>query len=313
MKIIKKLNSLMLIAVILCTFFIGCGNTNTTMNNNKEIVFIPQNFDDAGYWDDLSNKLQKEIEGNGYSYKKMGADDWDSEKQSAILKQAIDENPFAIVLSPVSLDVANLFDGIKKANDKNIPIILIDTDIDRQLLDSDNAEVLTYIGIDNYEAGKEIADKISQSLDKNSEVAILDGSMDSFNGTIRSNGFEDEINEKGMNVVARVSTSWSSEEGYTNTKLLLEAYPDTKAIFAVNNTVYEGVYKAIEESGKTIKTATFDCNDLTDEALKNGTLICTYDQSGENAAKTLVDVLRKVEKGEKIDDVTISKGELISK
>ena len=308
MKKIKKISSLILILVLASAFFTGCAN-----KSDETVVFIPQNLDNGGYWDKLSDKLQTAIEGNGYSYKEMGSEEWDSKKQADVIKEAIKEKADVIILAPVSNEVSNLFDAIKEANSNDIPIILIDTDINRDLLASDDAEVVTYVGVDNYDSGKKIAYKVADNLDNNSQVAVLDGSADSLNGVERCDGFSDGINKKGLELVARVNTSWSVDEGYTNTKLILDAYPDIKALFVVNSNVYKGVVKAVQESGKSIITATFDCDDVTEQALNDGILLCTFNQSSENMAKSVVDVLNKLDEGKNVDSVTKSEGEIVTK
>ena len=307
MKRICKLFSFVIVFALTVSIIAGCAGIKS-----NTVVFIPQLLGDE-YWNNLSDKLQKEIEAGGYDYKQMGPDEWDSKKQAEVIKQAVKEKSHAIVLAPVSNEVSNLFDAIKEANKAKIPVILIDTDIDRNLLASDGVEITTFVGVDNYDSGKEIADKVAENLVNNSQVAIVDGSTDSLNGVYRCDGFADGIKNKGMNIVSRITTSWSEDEAYTNTKLLLEAYPDIKAIFTVNSNVYKGAIKAITESGKSIITATFDCDDTTKKGFDEDLLLCTFNQSAENMSKSVAEVLKDLDNGKTVDSITKSKGELITK
>lgn len=303
-KKLVKLLIVMSVATISCISLDGC-------YKNKQIVFIPQQLDQDTYWNDISQNLKNSAESQGYTYNVMASKENDAGEQGDVIKEAVKSKPSAIVLGPVASK--ELYPGLKEAQDNGVPIILIDTDIDRELLASDNIKVTTFVGIDNYKCGKNVADKLSEKISRNSKVGILRGSIDSDCSEKRGNGFRDEIAHNGMNVVADVSTNWSDRDGYRKAKLILESNPDLKAIFAVNCNVLSGAKKAADEANVTLEYGTFDTNEDTINDIQDGKIVCTLDQDSKNMTKTIMEVVNKIDKCEKVEDITTYEGKLITK
>lgn len=303
---IKRIFSILLMLILSTMLLTSC-----KMNKKQNVIFVPQMIDNGGYWSGISESLENQIQSKGYEYKMMGSDLWDSKKQAESLMEAVNQKPDAIVLAPIGN--TDLFEAIKEANKKNIPIILIDSDIDRDLLASYDIHITTFVGPSNYEGGKMIAERLSKELEKGSDVAIIGGRVDSENGESRCSGFKDEINAQGMNVKAQVSTDWSTAEGYLNAKLILQTYPEVKAIFAVNNNVYKGVEQASDELGISILGGTFDYDDDILNSIESGKLICTFDQNNDGMAESVADVIDKLLSGNTVDEITISEGKVIDK
>lgn len=228
------------ISIVLMILFTSITLSSCGINKgSKTIIFIPKALECGEYWENINNNIKKASEDAGYNFKRMGSKEWDATKQAEVIKEAVKEKPCAIVLGPV--DDAPLFEAIKEANKSNIPIILVDSDIDRELLESDDAYVTTFVGASNYDGGVQVADKIAEKLSSGDKVAILSNGADGANAEERCAGFRHEISKKGMNVVAEAATNWSIEMGYEKAKLLFDAYPDLKAVFAVNGPVYDGM------------------------------------------------------------------------
>ncbi|MBE6050784.1 MAG: sugar ABC transporter substrate-binding protein [Clostridium sp.] len=308
-----KLNrfiSLLLISilVVMMSFFVGCSKEG----NSKKIIFVMQQKENGDFFNSLNDNLEKTLTESGYSYENLCPEQWGANYQSKVIEEAIESKPEAILLAPV---IGNqLYGAIEKANKANIPIILLDTNLDRELLAAARISVSTFIGIDNYKGGKMVADKVSEGLEKGSKVAIVGGGVTAFNGEERCKGFEDEIKSKGMNVVGKTTTDWSDTEGYQRGKLILTVNPDVKLVFTANSSILKGFMKAANELGITsIKGATFEKDSITDEYMKNGILLCTYDQNIKGISKTVYDVIKKIESGEKLEEVTNSEGILCTK
>ncbi|MBE6072443.1 MAG: sugar ABC transporter substrate-binding protein [Clostridium butyricum] len=303
---INKVISLILFMILATFMLIGCKTTS-----QKTVAFIPQMLDNGEYWDGLNNSLKSEVEKQGYIYELRGSEEWGADKQAEIIETAISENVDVIIIAPAGVDP--LFPAIKKANDANIPIILIDCDIDRELLSSYGAKVTTFVGASNYDGGQEVGNMISEKLPKGSEVAILAGSVDSVNGESRCDGFNDAVIKNGMNVVAKLSTDWSADSGYKGAKLILQSHPNLKAIFTVNGAVYEGAKQAAEELDIKFLAGTFDCDETILKNISDGDILCTFDQNSQGMAESVAEVINKLFAGDPVDDVTTSEGKLITK
>lgn len=301
----RKVMSIFIILVSFIFIFAGC----KSKKSEKTIIFVPQMANDNGYWDGISENIEKKAKEAGYEYKVMGPEEWNLKEQVEVLDKAIDEKPSAIVLAPIGS--TDLFPDIKKANELNIPVILIDNNIDRKLLDSDECKVATYVGISNYDGGVQIADKLAEKLSSGDKVAILRGEASSKNGEDRCDGFYDEIEKKGMSVVAEIPTQGSKTDAYSKAKLLLEAYPDLNGVFAVNKDIFIGFEKAASEKNIEVIAGTFDCDDNTKKLLQDGKLLCTFDQNSEGMSTKVIEVIDKLINGEKVEEVSNSEGKII--
>lgn len=303
---INKWISLLLVIIVSSVFLIGC-----KANGKNTVVFIPQILNNGEYWDNISNSIKQEAENQGYNYKVLGSEEWSEEKQSEVILNAIKEKADVIILAPIG--TTGLFDAIKEANKANIPIILVDTDINRELIESYGAYISTYIGIDNYAGGEQIGNIVINKLPKGAEVAVLTGNVNSGNGDERCQGFYDVAVKNEMKVVAELSTQWNADDGYEKAKLIFEAYPNIKGVFAVNSEVYAGINKAAKEKNMSIIGGTFDCNDATMKLINEGELECSFDQNIEAIGKNVIEVVNKLMSGETVDKVTVTEGKIITR
>lgn len=305
---INRVVSLLVVSMLLLSLA-GCSKSE---GSSKKVVFIAQ-MSTGDYWVNLSNSFKKEAEKKGYSYKFTGPEKWDINQQAEVIKKVVkEEKPDAIILAPIG--DSELFPAIKEANDSDIPIILVDNDMNRELLSSYGAHVTTYVGINNYNGGVKVADQLLSKVSKGDKAAILYGDVSSINCEDRCDGFYDEVEKNGVDVVDTVSyKNGSDKEAYENTKLLLTAYPDIKVFFAANSSIYKGMEQAINEYNKSVIAGTFDSDDDILKSIESGKLTCTFDQNSEGVAKGTIKVIDDLVKGEKVKDVTTIEGKMITK
>lgn len=302
---LNRVISLTIVVIFSCLLFVGCRDGGDA----KKVVFIAQ-MSTGDYWENLSDSINKEAVKAGYKYKFTGPKEWNAKQQAKVIEKAVKEKPAAIILAPIGN--TDLFSAIKKANDADIPVILIDNDMNRELLDAYGAYVTTYVGIDNYDGGVKVADEFTNNISKSDKVAVFYGNVTSENSENRCNGFYDTMTKNGFDVVETLTAN-SEDESYEKAKLLIAAHPDIKAIFTANSGSCKGVLKAAEEANLQIKTGTFDCDDDILKGINEGKIICTFDQNSEGMSKGAIEVVDKLSKGEKVKSVTVTEGKLITK
>ncbi len=305
---INKIISLILILIFTMACFAGC---NVKSGGNKTIAFVPQMINSGAFWDDMNANLKKEVEARGFNYITAASEEWGPDPQSEVISQLVDKKVDVIITAPSG--TYQFFEVFKKANDAGIEIILVDANMDREYLASYGAHVTTFVGIDNYKCGQDVANVLAEKLPQNSQVAIFSGGVDSPNSEERSDGFSDAMKEKGMNVVARNAISWTADDGYAKAKQVFKAYPDIKGVFTVNSTVNSGVYKAAEEYGIDILGASFDTDDEIIQRIQDGNVVCTLDQNSAEMAKKVAEVVDRLMKGEEVEPVIEYEGKIISK
>lgn len=301
---IKKLYIYMFIVNLMAITFVGCSN-----NATKTIGFIPKG--NSTYWNTTKENINKAASENGLEVVSKAPDSESNYKnQKEIMQEMIKNKVGAILLAPSS--VTELIPDIKDANKNGIPVVLIDTDVDRELLEIQNAKVETFVGADNYAGGKLIGERIVNKTNKKENVAILSGIVGQINGEARCKGFEDTMKAAGMNVVASVSTNWSRDDGYNKAKTLLLAYPDLKIIFTANDDIANGALEAIKELKRNVLIETFDTSDETIAEINKGEIDSTISQHPEIMAKNSIEATKNILNGKKVESSIYTKLELIT-
>ncbi len=301
---IKKLYIYIFILNLVIITFIGCSS-----NSNNTIGFLPKS--DGAYWLTVKDNIDKTASENKFKViTKAPKSESNYKEQKEIMQEMIKDKVSVILLAPCS--VTELIPDIKDANKQGIPVILIDTDVDRELLAIENAKVESFVGTDNYEGGKLVGERAVEKAEEKGNVAVLNGIIGQTNGEARCKGFEDVVKSAGMNVVASVATNWTKEDGYSKAKTLLLAYPDIKSIFAANEDIAHGALEAVRELDRNVLIETFDNSQETINDINEGKIDATVSQHPEIMAKNSVEAAKNIINGNKIDKSIPTNLELIA-
>lgn len=199
-----------------------------------------------------------------------------NEEQISLIQQQIAKGVDALVVIPA--DGTGIIPAIEEANSAGIPVINVDTRID-----TSNCSVDTFIAVENYRAGVEVAEALAEKMNGEGDVIILEGKPGTQSSIDIVGGANDVFAKfDGINVVASQAADWNRTKGYTVTLNLLEANPDVTAIFAANDEMAMGAQQAVAQSGKDgqIMIAGLNANPDAKEAVDAGTLTMTYDKNG---------------------------------
>jgi len=169
----------------------------------------------------------------------------DVERQYQIIENLIQQGVDAILLAPSGSK--ELVPAIRKANDAGIPVLLLDTRIDQAAAESVGAEVLTYIGSDNFEGGAVAGRYLSTLLGGSGNVIIIEGISGHETADQRRLGFLSGIEDSpGIRVVASQTANWERALAYNVAENLLQAHPEVDAIFAANDEMALGALEAAD-------------------------------------------------------------------
>lgn len=144
------------------------------------------------------------------------------------------------------------WEHIKAVQEQGIPIVCID----RYFEDLD----IPYISTDNYEG----AYKATKYLIANghSKITCIQGKRNSTPNRLRLKGFIEAMKESGFENYIITGDEFSFQNGYLETKLLLQRKDRPTAIFTLSNTIAMGCMKALKEENvsipKDISLFTFD-------------------------------------------------------
>ena len=114
-------------------------------------------------------------------------------------------------------------------------------------------QAFTTIGTstDNYQAGALCAEAMIEDFPDGGEIAVLDYPANNACND-REQGFLDTIEGKGFDVVATFDAEGTVEKGQTITSDIIQANPDIKAIFSINDQAGMGAYAALTTAGKEV-------------------------------------------------------------
>jgi 3-dehydroquinate synthase len=230
-------------------------------------------------------------------------------EQQKILNEFISKKYDLIILAPS--DSIKLIPSIKKINDANIPLIIIDSKIDEERAKEKNLKFHS-ITFDNYKGGYETGKLLLEKLSKNDEVAIIEGiKIGSY--TKRVDGFKDAVKGK-LNVVQVESADFEENKAYKKTKQLIKKHSQIKAIFSTNDSMAFGAYTALKEENRDdILLCAFNLTYAGNIALNQNKFLSSIDVSPEKMGDYALDFALKILKGEELDEDFVYDVKLVTK
>ncbi len=210
-------------------------------------------------------------------------DEQDVSRQQQLVEQMIGQKVQAIVIAPA--DSKALVPVCKKAVDAGIPVVNIDNKFDADVLKDQNV-ALPFVGPDNRKGAREAGDYLAKRLKTGDKVAIIEGAPNAFNGVQRKMGFEDAMKAAGITIAASQSGYWETDKANQAVAAILTDQPDLKAVLCANDSMALGAVAAVKAAGKQGKVLIvgFDNISAAQELVKNGQMLCTVDQHGDQLA-----------------------------
>ena len=171
---------------------------------------------------------------------KAPAEENDIERQNELLKEAISEEPDAILFSPSSFTESN--DLLKEAKEKGIRISFIDSYTEEKVQD------LT-VATDNLEAGEKLGKFAATLLDPDDQIAIVAHVKGVSTAVEREEGFRKGLGDLAKNIVEVVYCDSQYEKSRKLTQELMEKYPNLKMVAGMNEYSSVGAARAVKAAG----------------------------------------------------------------
>ena len=164
----------------------------------------------------------------------------DIERQNELLKEAISEEPDAILFSPSSFTESN--DLLKEAKEKGIRISFIDSYTEEKVQD------LT-VATDNLEAGEKLGKFAATLLGPDDQIAIVAHVKGVSTAVEREEGFRKGLGDLAKNIVEVVYCDSQYEKSRKLTQELMEKYPNLKMVAGMNEYSSVGAARAVKAAG----------------------------------------------------------------
>ena len=164
----------------------------------------------------------------------------DVERQNELLKEAIEEGPDAILISPSSFTESNKI--LDEAKEKGIRISFIDSYTEEPVQD------LT-VATDNLEAGEKLGKFAASLLGPDDQIAIVAHVKGVSTAVEREEGFRKGLGDLADNIVEVVYCDSQYEKSRKLTNELMQKYPNLKMIAGMNEYSAVGVGRAVSDAG----------------------------------------------------------------
>jgi len=216
----------------------------------------------------------------------------DFESQINAVENFITQGVDAIVIAPA--DSRAMVRPIKKAMAAGIVVINFDVSLDADAKKQQGIE-LAFVGPDNRGGAKLAGDALGKKLGANAKVVIVEGNPGADNANERRMGFEDSVSQYKLNLLDSRTAHWETEEANQVFSTMLTAHPDIQGVMAANDSMAIGVVKALQSAGrKDIVVVGFDNIPAVGPMIKDGRMLASVDQFGQEMAANSIDLALKV-------------------
>lgn len=294
----KKTFSVIIASLMVLSILGGCASKtkNSTINatTSAKIVIGYANSDDTDvFCTSRKTAFNTKIKTDSNIKVEYSDARSDINKQLGQIDNFIAEKVKAIFIIPVDYD--GIVTGIKKANAVGIPVICIGNQ-------SSGGEY-TFIGSDNYDAGKMQGEFMLSKLPKNAKIVILQGTSGLYHAKERLQGFTDACIDKrpDVKVLSSIDGNYDRAEGLKIVEEWIQIFPKFDAVIAANDQMALGAIQALK-TAKRLQGVLISGVDGTIEArnaIEVGEMSQTINQDAIAQADKSYEVLQTIIKANK--------------
>lgn len=292
--------SMLLVAA--CALFVGCAKPAPTAApaaaaTGKGSIGVSLLTLDNPFFKVIGDTIAAEGAKRGYEAIVVSGDK-DVAKQSNQIKDFIVKKVSAIVLSPC--DSKSIIPVIQEANAAGIPVFTVDIPCNEP-----GVKIVTQVATDNFSGGKEAGVAMIEALgEAGGDVAVLHFKQ-AESCQLRVKGFREVIDAhnaagKGkIEIVAELESGGAKDVGFKAAEDALQANPNLRGIFAINDPAALGARAALEKAGKTsVFIVGFDGQPEGRQAIKDGKIYADPIQFPDKMGAQIVDAIIRHSKGE---------------
>jgi ribose transport system substrate-binding protein len=253
----------------------------------------------------IGDNITSEGKKHGYDTIVVSADK-DVAKQGNQVKDFIVKKVVAIVLSPCESKA--IVPVIQEANKAGIPVFTVDIPCNEP-----GVKIATQIATDNYSGGKEAGHAMIEALgETGGKIAILDFPQ-AESCILRVKGFKEVIvehNKGGKGIIQAVKQldgGGAKDQGKKATEDIIQAHPDLRGVFAINDPSALGARAALENANKAdqVVIVGFDGQPEGKQAIKDGKIFADPIQFPDLMGIKMVESLVAYSKGEELPAQTL--------
>lgn len=185
----------------------------------------------------IASDITFEVRKHGY-ITIIGDSDENEEIERRELAQIMSRNVEGLIIAPSSAD----WEPLKQLHQHRLPIVCIDRYFE-------SLDIIPYVSTDHYDGAYKATKYLIENGHKN--IACIQGHPSTPNKK-RIKGFQDAMSEAGIDNTQIVGNEFSVQNGYLESKLLVQKKNRPTAIFTLSNTIAMGCMKALKEENMAI-------------------------------------------------------------
>lgn len=289
----------MFIISLLSLAFMGCGDGGTSDSSDrnqggesKGTIGISVLTLGNPFFNVIAEGVKEEAAKHGYDVVVVDGDR-DVQKQANQIDDFLTKGVAAIILNPC--DRQSIGPAIEKANKAGVPVFTCDLKCV-----AEGAEVVSHVGSDNLQGGRLAGEAMIEALGEQGGEVLIVHFPQANSCQLRVQGFEEVIGKYNagltsnkIEVVAQLDGGGVRDEGYKVTEDTLQAHPDLRGIFAINDPSGLGARAALEKAGKQdqVTIVAFDGQPEGKQAIKDGKIFADPIQFPDLIGKKTVQLM----------------------
>ena len=249
----------------------------------------------------IGDTITAEAGKHGYETVVLSADK-DAARQANQVKDFLVRKVSAIVLSPC--ESRAVVPVIQEANAAGVPVFTVDIQCREP-----GVKIVSQVATDNVGGGREAARALIEALGaRGGKIAILDFKQ-AESCRLRVQGFREVIDAHNaaspskVEVVTELEGGAAKDTSFRATEDALQAHPDLRGIFAINDPTALGAVAALEKANKAadVQVVGFDGQPEGRQAIKEGKIYADPVQFPDRMGVEVVRAIVRHSRGEEVE------------
>jgi ribose transport system permease protein len=240
---------------------VAANTASAEADPNEEYVFIGKSVSNP-YWVDVREGLEDRARALGVRADFRGASGTDVNEQIKQFEDAMARKPAGIIVSPAGIGITPV---INRAIDAGISVICVDSD-------APQSKRYSYVGTDNYNAGKQGGELLGKLLNGRGEVFLLSVPGEP-NLEERIKGYQDALAKyPAIKIVDIGNDRADPNEAAKVARNILSAHPNIAGVGCVDSGGGEGTAVVLKEKGLVgkVRIVAMDSNEATLNLIEEG-------------------------------------------
>jgi ribose transport system substrate-binding protein len=285
--------------------FLGCGRTADTPQPaaaSRGTICVSLLALDNPFFKVIGDAIAAEAAKQGFQATVVSADK-DVARQGNQIKDFIVKKAAAIVLSPC--DSKSIVPVIREANAAGIPVFTVDIPCNEP-----GVAIATQVATDNEGGGREAGQAMIEALNTDGraaggKIAVLHFKQ-AESCQLRVKGFRAVIDAHNatapakIDIVTELESNAAKDVGFKAMEDAIQAFPDLRGVFAINDPAALGARAALEKAGKAeqIVIVGFDGQPEGRQAIRDGKIYADPIQFPDKMGVQIVEAIQRWSRGE---------------